>query len=574
MKNYTLLSQKVMLAITVLAYIILSSVFGYAYRYEINPDGLSYLLLAGHIAEGNFQASVSGTWSPMFTWLIAPFLYAGFDGLTAARVVISLCGLGLLIISWRFTVRFDLSQNIKFIACLILALLISYWSIRNIGPDLLIAAIIICYFHVVTSPDILHNRKTAFYCGIIGGIAYLAKHYSLPFFLVNFPLLLLLKGYFERDKEKSLLKQLLPSLSAGMIGLLLVSSIWIVALSVKFERLTVTPAGKLVHAMVGPTDIDRRPPSFYGGLHKPESNLSLHTWEDPSEISDKYKSWSPFESKKYFLYQLKLIRDNCMYIIDHFILNSPFFTYSFMLGLLILAVLVLFLTPMTNENKYLYLWTIITFATYCSGNIITFARSTKFFYPLMVIFLFLSFHFIEEAIDGLDRRNKRYFTGWKKNLVVFMLFAVAVSAFSIKSARNVLKSISIIITNEQINPYKEIAQQVASVEFPEPYAIVRSSQKPYTDLYIAYYLSKQLLGRPLSSGVDGITKELMEAGAKSLVVFDNLGIVEDLKKDTRYIHLASIKLKKDTRYSNAPSVKRDEVTAWDEVVNIFTVKHE
>jgi len=145
-------------------------------------------------------------------------------------------------------------------------------------------------------------------------------------------------------------------------------------------------------------------------------------------------------------------------------------------------------------------------------------------------------------------------------------------AFTLKPGLDLLKSINNIITIEQVNPYREIAEQINIVQFPSPYAIIRSSQKPYTDIYIAYYLKKQLLGRPLSSDINGITEELKAVDAKSLLVFDNLDIVEKLKNDKRYIHIASIKLKKDNRYLHAVNIKQDEITGWGEEVNVFTLK--
>jgi hypothetical protein len=138
-----------------------------------------------------------------------------------------------------------------------------------------------------------------------------------------------------------------------------------------------------------------------------------------------------------------------------------------------------------------------------------------------------------------------------------------------------LKSINYVINFEQVNPYKEIADQISTIQFTSPYAIIRSSQKPTTDLYIAYYLKKQLLGRPLSKDVDGITKELRKADGKSLVVFDNPEIVEKLTSDNRYFHIASQKLKNNTRYEQTVNINikdHEIITGWDNEVNIFTIR--
>ena len=186
----------------------------------------------------------------------------------------------------------------------------------------------------------------------------------------------------------------------------------------------------------------------------------------------------------------------------------------------------------------------------------------------MILFLFLSVHFFEEFRSVLgDMISERR----KKLLTVYFLIII-VSAFALKPGIHLLKSFKSVIADEQVNPYKDIADQIKDVQFPSPYAIIRSSQKPHTDIYIAYYLGKQLLGRPLSQDTEGITKELDAAGARSLLVFDNLEIAEKLMSDKRYIHIASQKLRKDSRYLHAVNIEQDEIKGWDDKINIFTLK--
>jgi len=188
----------------------------------------------------------------------------------------------------------------------------------------------------------------------------------------------------------------------------------------------------------------------------------------------------------------------------------------------------------------------------------------------MLLALFLYIHFVEELKNGMI--ELKLISRNRKKLLSIYLLSIIVLAFSIKPGLHLLKSLNNIITIEQVNPYREIAEQIKTFEFPSPYAIVRSSQKSYSDLYLAYYLKKQLMGRPLSNDVEGITKELYAADAKALLVFDNPEIVKSLKNDGRYLLLGSIKLRKDERYWNATYIERDEITAWDKEIYIFTLK--
>ncbi len=554
------------LVIILISYAVFSSVFGFAYRYAINPDGLSLLRLAGYIAEGNFQQSVTSGWPPLIIWIISPFLFFGFDGLTSARIAIALCGAGLVVISWFLACRFNLSNNIKFLAVLIAALLISFWTIYTIATDVLIAGLILCYIYLATEPDILSNRKVALYCGIIGGFSYLAHHSAFPLFLSHFPMLLLLRAYIAKDRTGFPLKKVLVSWGIGLIGFFLIASMWIGIVSLKYGHFTISSAGSIAHAVMGPKDTDRRHPFFTGGLFKPREPYQIHVFEDPSAV--KFKTWSPFESKEYFMHQIRLIKDNAVYILNHFVNNSPFFVYAFIIAVLCIIPMALLLTPLNNEKKYLYLWVLMTFALNCSIFLLTIARSPRRFYALMIIFILSSFHFAEELRNGVSH----IIPNRKIKLFTCYLLMIVVPAFALKPGMNLLKSMNNIVAAEQVNPYKEIAEQLNTVDFQAPYAVIRSSQKPHTDYYIAYFLNKQLLGRPLSKDAEGISKELKDAGVKSLVIFDNPEIVGKLAKDRNYIRLASITLKKDSRYSRAVNIKQDEIKGWDEQVNIFSFR--
>jgi 4-amino-4-deoxy-L-arabinose transferase-like glycosyltransferase len=496
-------------------------------------------------------------------------MFMGFDGLTSARIAIALCGAILLLCSWLIAARFGLSEDTRLIALLIAALLISFWTIQNIGSDVLVAAFILCYIYLVTDPNLLTWRKVPFICGIVGGIAYLAHHYAFPFFLVHFPVLLLTRGYIDRDRLGFPWKKIIISWWLGIAGFIIIASVWIGIVSVKSGRFIISSSGGPAHAVMGPKDVDRRHPFFVGGLFKPKETYAIHVFEDASEVE--FKTWSPFESKEYFIHQLRVVKMNLVYILNHFVNNSPFFTYAFVIGILVLIPVAFFLTPLNNRKKYLYAWTFLTFSIYCSGFVVLIARSPRRFYSLMIIFLFLSFHFMEELLNALrDKYGER-----NTKILAWYVVLIVCSAFAIKPSLNLIKSVKHIAMVDQVNPYKDIADQIDKVEFPAPYAIIRSSQKLTTDYYITYFLKKQLLGRPDSRDVDRVTEELKTAGGKSLVVFDNHEITEKLKVDGRYSHKGSLKLNSSKRYNDSVKwvvAEHEIIAGWDEEVNIFILK--
>jgi hypothetical protein len=239
-----------------------------------------------------------------------------------------------------------------------------------------------------------------------------------------------------------------------------------------------------------------------------------------------------------------------------------------MIGVLALIPMVFLLNTLNKEKRFLYAWFMLTFCVYCSGFLLITARSPRRFYAIMIIFLFIAFHFLDELMNSF----RDSLSGNRKKIMTLYLLMIFVSAFALKPGVILMKSFKNIIAVDQVNPYREIVGQIRDVQFPAPYAIIRSAQKPHTDIYIAYYLKKQFLGRPLSKDIEGITKELKNADTKALLVFDSPETVEKLKRDMRYVHLAYRRLQKDSRYLHAVNIAQDNISGWDEEVNIFMLK--
>lgn len=524
-------SQRIQLSIILITYILLASVFGFAHRYLIDPDGVSYLRLAGYIAEGNLQRSVTGYWSPLLSWCMAPFLFFGIDGLNTLRIVMALWGIPLVIAVWLLALRFNISNDSKFIVMLIATLIAANWSSRLTTPDLLLLTLILFYLYVVTDPNIFTQKKIAFLSGIIGGVAYLSKHYALPFFLVHFPLMLILTKY-TRNKGVSF-KAGLVYLVIGLIGFLMISSPWILLMSSKYQRLTIAASGNTSRTIAGPFKHPTLHQSFTG-LHKPDNDHAIHTWEDPTGMDN--ETWSPFENKENFTYQLILSLNNILTIIKYFISNS------FVFGLLaICCVPVVFLRNLQNPEKgFLYGWSGITVIIYCSGYIISWANQDRYFFPVMMVSLLLAFHFFEKIKVKFISHEQKESSPWKKYVILSLFFVLALS-FTKSSAGRFLWSATTKFKADIINVNKELAEDILTIDFPEPYAVLNSEGRAAYDLYWAYYLKKQLLGRPVSGNLEEMTRELEAANAKSLIVFNNPAMVEELKSSDKYIHKGSIR---------------------------------
>src|SRR5262249_6753117 len=71
----------------------LAAWLGYHRRHELNGDGIAYLRIASYYASGKTDLAICGYWSPLLSWLIAPFWGHFANPIDAGRVVMGLSGL-------------------------------------------------------------------------------------------------------------------------------------------------------------------------------------------------------------------------------------------------------------------------------------------------------------------------------------------------------------------------------------------------------------------------------------------------------------------------------------------------
>jgi len=70
------------------------------FRYEMNPDGCSYMNIAKQYLDGNFWDAVNAYWSPLISWLLIPFMVAGIDAPLATKILSVIVGGGVICSAW------------------------------------------------------------------------------------------------------------------------------------------------------------------------------------------------------------------------------------------------------------------------------------------------------------------------------------------------------------------------------------------------------------------------------------------------------------------------------------------
>ncbi len=101
------------LALVLIIYLILGIFLIKYYRYQINPDGISYISIAQKYLNGDFTNAINGYWGPLISWLLMPFLYWGVEPLLAAKVLNLIIGLITIMALCGLSHRFPMSGSIR-----------------------------------------------------------------------------------------------------------------------------------------------------------------------------------------------------------------------------------------------------------------------------------------------------------------------------------------------------------------------------------------------------------------------------------------------------------------------------
>ena len=301
--------------------IVLLAGLGYRRRYQINPDTVSYIRIAHYYATGQYDLAVSGYWGPMLSWLMAPLLNLIPNPLFAAHVVVGLSALvfagGCLAIWYRM----GIPPVGLMIGSWLVALTSACWSVAlGPTPDLLVGGLMLLGISGLMAPGWVRNAATPISAGLLLGLAYLAKSIALPLAFLFVAGIAFLWWTSRLADMKALIRASILTLASCA----LVASPWIAILSMKYGKPVFSTTAAISHAIVGPENTDwaksayprfnwSQRTAFRGPVGRPESGRLVFL-EDPPISA--YRYWSPLESYRNLLHQVKIIKYNISYIID------------------------------------------------------------------------------------------------------------------------------------------------------------------------------------------------------------------------------------------------------------------
>ncbi|MDP2895951.1 MAG: hypothetical protein Q8Q12_05245, partial [bacterium] len=482
-------------------------------RNQINPDAVVYVQVARHYAEGRFDLAVNSSWAPLLSWLLAPLLRTGVEPLLILKVLGILFGLGFAFGVERLVgaMNNDKGRFVGFAAALMLALTMLPTPVT---PDLLLACLLSWYLagsvRLIDGGGWLRTFAT----GLVGGLAYLAKHYALPFVAAHLSLTFALKRLLVRRGLAS--GQSFKPFATAMAGTLLLALPWVAVISVHDGMLTVGSAGRFARDF-SPTGM-ARPDTFpHHLLHRPRAGRMAVT-ENPIEVRASRPLWSPLEGLKGIKYQMFTLFRNGIAALGHLKSADP-------AGLLMCGLIVSFLLlfplrhSMASKEGVVRFWALASVAMYVIGYCLLVIYS-RFLWPMWGMLVALSIRVLGDLQRGSERQSADEHseqhaalpnatrTIRRKALTALLLISIAYNVLlTIEDWRS--------YEGEEANWFRESARklhvgaQVAANEYSP-------------GLYVSYWNDSVFLGQFAGDSPEEIAEELSAYGRTSVLVFKDI----------------------------------------------------
>lgn len=284
------------------------------YRYQINQDAITYISIAQKYAHGDWYNAVNGHAYPLISWIMAPFLMIGLDPLLTSKIIGLAVGVFTIIAMGTLCIQLGFNRRLTLLCQLCSLPAVLYFAYTVVTPDLLLSAILLFYHRFALAPAYCQKVRYGILCGLIGGLAYLAKNYSLIFFLCHFPLLNCWYYFKSTGDER---KKIIAGFVSGMTIFLIICGTWSGIISMKYGKITSSNQGSVIMSAISPY-----PWAGPDHLIEPPNSTAVSIWEDPQGAFTG-RHWSPFLSRADFKYWLSHTGNNLQTAVWIFFVFSP-----------------------------------------------------------------------------------------------------------------------------------------------------------------------------------------------------------------------------------------------------------
>jgi len=354
------------------------------YRYELTPDSISYLSIAGEYLGGYWREAVNAYWGPLYSWCVAVPLALHMSGMLAARLASLGAGILTLFGLHRMALNFDMAERFRRAFLWIAAAMLLAFIMEANSPDLLFAALLSLYLAIIFNPVYPSSRYSGLLCGILGGLAYLAKAYGFFFFAAHFLVFSSIQWAAQKSAQRR--RRIAVHFLAGLLVFCAISSAWIVVLHQKYGNWMLGTTGDFNFRLVGPKSAGY--PHFLH-LLPPPSPHAANSWQEPSPSW--LPPWNVLSSRSNLKHQVKLIYLNAKYVFEFWTYTTPLF------AAVLLAYVVLCLDSSGRRAEWIY--PILTIALFSAGYLPITVQNRYFWLPDLLL--------LWTAFRTLDLLSKR-----------------------------------------------------------------------------------------------------------------------------------------------------------------------
>ncbi|OPX58554.1 MAG: hypothetical protein A4E25_01612 [Methanobacterium sp. PtaB.Bin024] len=488
-------------------YLLLGLFFLNYYQYIINADAISYISIANYYINGNYADAINGYWGPLFSWLLVPFLFFGtnpFYSLYSARILSLIIGIFTIVGIRRLSYKFEMEERIRTIIIVSMIPIVLYFALNLfITPDLLVTCLLVYYFSIIFDPEYPNNPLNGVSCALIGVLAYLAKSYVFPFFLIHFTLFNIY--YYFKGVKVGKRKNVVKTFVLGISIFLVISGVWVGLISQKYGHVTVGTAGEYNEALVGPGAFDH--PMLYQGIIQPPNENAVSAWEDPSYI--KISSWSPFESVNTFNHQLGIISENILKIIYYFEV------FSILSILIIVASLIMLIKKPLGKSNQILGFSLATIFLYSVGYCLILVED-RYLWVVYIILMLMGGYLINVLFktDLLNNWDKNFLSRFK--LIILIVFVLSFMLLPVSSLLNDTSS-----SNSPYDAGRTLFSLTDSLDNYNVSGRIASDDKWHASLYLSYYLNSKYYGKINQSNSMDLQNELEKNNIDYYFVWNN-----------------------------------------------------
>jgi len=303
------------------------------FRFQINPDGISYINTAERYAAFDFNNALNGYWGVLISWLLVPFIWLKVDPVISFYFISLLCSAATVLLIHRFALKklTFIKPLPLYLVELTLLLTLASLSLSVLTPDILLTLTFVLLLFSFSDFDDMPTTRNAIILGVAGALLFFAKPAGLLLFLFA----LAVYAIYIRLQKKMKLRQLLIPLAVFFVFVIP----YCTALSIKYHQLIFSTSNSYNLSLISPTYV-RRHTITQPGIYLPPNEFANSVWDDPSNLPIKH--WNPLASPSDFKYYTNEVLFN-FHSLSTFIQN---------LGIVVLLGLSVIVATVVSRKKF------------------------------------------------------------------------------------------------------------------------------------------------------------------------------------------------------------------------------